>query len=91
LPENIRAFLSIYNAPPNLRITVGQVYLVRSCRKYEDQKVWVKSIRPEKDRMWVFAFNDDSGKECQLALDLDDQAIVFITAENVEKLKNQGA
>jgi len=85
-PNTIIAFVIFDNLPPTLPVIKGNIYKVKSCVKYKDQKVWVKGISDESDRIYVFEFNDDNGVASQFALDIDDPNVLFLTENDIRKL-----
>jgi hypothetical protein len=85
-PNTVIAFAIFDYAPPTLPVIKGNIYKVKSCVKYKDQKVWVKGISDESDRLYVFEFDDDSGVSNQFALDLDDPTVLFLTKNDIRKL-----
>jgi len=85
-PNSIVAFVVFDNVPPTFPIIRGNIYKVQSCSKYKNQKVWVKGIKGESDKLYVFKFKDDNGVVNQFALDLDDPRVLFITQNDIEKL-----
>jgi hypothetical protein len=85
-PSTIVAFVVFDNVPPIFSIIRGNIYKVQSCAKYQDQKVWVKGISDQSDRLFVFEFNGDDGITHQIAFDLDDLTVLFITERDIKKL-----
>lgn len=86
-PEEIVAFLIINDVPPPLLMSKAKIYRVLSVDKYGEQKVWNKSIREDKERMFIFTFKRDDGEEQELALDLDDDSVIFFTRAELEQIK----
>lgn len=85
-PSTIVAFVVFDDVPPTLPIIKGNIYKVQSCTKYKDQNVWVKGISDKSDRLFVFTFNSDDCIAHQIAFDLDDPTMFFLTKGDVEKL-----
>lgn len=83
----IVAFLLIDDVPPPLLMSRAKIYRVLAMEKYKEQKVWNKSIRQERERMMVFTFKRDDGEQQELALDLDDDTVIFLTQAELEQLK----
>ena len=84
--EKIEAFMLSGKVIVDLMMTPGKIYRVTACQKYEDQDVWVKKIREQEDRVFIFSFTSDDGESQQLALDLDDEEVVFFTRERLSQL-----
>lgn len=78
--EDVEAFRATSPMPPPLMMTPGRVYRVLGCTRYTTQQVWRKDIRSETERLYVFSFERDDGRVQELALDLDDESIDFLTA-----------
>lgn len=76
---NIVAFRISEGLPLPLMMTPHKVYRVLSCSKLKGQKVWMKNIRDEVDRLFVFKFKRDDGELQEVALDLDDDSVLFFT------------
>ncbi len=86
-PSDIKALLLPGPIPPAPElITKNKVYKVIRVEKYQNQKVWKKSIRQSSDRMFVFSFLDDGGNPVSFALDLDDEAIFLFTEKDLLQL-----
>jgi hypothetical protein len=67
--------------PPPLVMTTGKTYRILSCARWSGQKVWRKDWRPETARLQVFRFERDDGIVQEVALDLDDPGIDFLTSD----------
>lgn len=85
-PSSIIAFVVFDNVPAQMPIIRGNIYKVQSFAKYQDQKVWVKGISEQSDRLYVFEFCDEDNAHQQLALDLDDPTVLFIVERDIKKL-----
>jgi len=86
-PNSIAAFAVLDEVPPTMPIIKGNIYKVQSCKKYKGEDVWIKAISEESERLFLFTFNNDDNVLSQIALDIDDPTIIFITKDDVEKLK----
>ncbi len=86
-PNSIAAFAVLDEVPPTMPIIKGNIYKVQSCTKYKDQNVWIKGTSQESERLFLFTFNNDANVLSQIALDIDDPKIFFLTKNEVEKLK----
>jgi len=86
-PNSIAAFAVLDEIPPTMPIIKGNLYKVQSCTKYKDEDVWIKAISEESERLFLFTFNNDENVLSQIALDIDDPKIFFLTKYDVEKLK----
>ncbi len=84
--DSIEAFMLSGKLIVDLVMTPGKIYRVSDCLKYEDQDVWVKRIREETDRVFVFEFICDDGEPRQLALDIDDKEVAFFEKEHLSQL-----
>lgn len=85
-PNKIVAFAIFDDIPPTIPITRNNIYKVRSCVKYRDQKVWVKGVSDKSDRLFVFEFIGNDDITHQIVFDLDDLTILFITERDIKKL-----
>jgi len=85
-PDEIIAFSVLGALPPMLPVVAGNIYKVLSCEKYKDQDVLQKFISEKSDRLFVFEFDSAEGAAKQMALDLDDPAVLFITRREIKKL-----
>ncbi len=86
-PNSIAAFAVLDEVPPTMPIIKGNIYKVQSCKKYKNEDVWIKGISEESERLFLFTFENDENVLSQIALDIDDPAIFFLTKDDVEKLK----
>jgi len=84
--EKIEAFLLCDKVPLELMMTPNKIYKVASCEKYKGQDVWVKEVREQTDRTFVFKFERDDGGLQELALDLDDRTVFFLTKDDLSQL-----
>jgi hypothetical protein len=89
LPEDIFAFLISDQIPPSMPISANRIYPVKAVHKYEKQSVWIKDIRKNNDRVYVFSFENDHGGRMQLGFDLDDTSLLFFRKEDLDLLKKQ--
>jgi hypothetical protein len=85
-PSRVRALIIADKVPEQLLMTPGNVYVVHRTAQLLEQQTWKKSIRESTERMYVFEFRNDDGELTALALDLDDQGIVFLTEENLKQV-----
>lgn len=84
--NQIVAIMLLSDPPFELMVTPDKIYKVLACRKYQDQDIWAKMIRRKSDRMFIFEFEADDGKQVQLALDIDDKEVAFLTEEHLNQL-----
>jgi hypothetical protein len=85
--NEIVGLIILEEVPPPLLMSKGKIYKVLSYRKYKDEdKVWKKIIRDEKHRMYVFSIKRDDGEINELALDLDDLNLLFITKDEIRNI-----
>ncbi|MHC4568530.1 MAG: hypothetical protein ACYTE3_22555 [Planctomycetota bacterium] len=84
--DKIEAFMLRGKVIVDPMMTPGKIYKVSTCHKYHKQDVWVKKIREQEDRVFIFDFNRDDGEPQQLALDLDDKEVLFFTEEHLTQL-----
>jgi hypothetical protein len=85
IPEDVLALLITEEAPPGILISKNVLYRVFSCEKLQDQKVWAKNIKDNSDRMYIFKFIDDDGQAQKLAVDLDDDEIMFFNESQLRQ------
>ena len=74
--------------PPGVLMTPGRLYRVRGLRPHVlgvGSKVWVKEIRDESDRVFVFRFVRDDGAESDFGFDLDDPELLFLTDDDLRQ------
>ena len=84
--NGIAALILTTNAPPQLLMSKNKIYKVISCERYNNHRVWTKYIRNSQERMYKFQFKRDDGEVQEVAFDLDDQSIVFFTADELKNL-----
>lgn len=84
--EKIVAFLISDKVPPELLITPNKIYKVYSCEKYGEKDVWLKKIRENTDRIFIFQFRKDDNEIEEIGLDLDDEKVLFLTKDNLSQL-----
>ena len=77
--EMVFAVQFLGELPPGLAVRTNRVYLVQSLRKQCGEDIFCKAIREDDTRLWVFTFRDDRGESLNLALDLDDPELNFLT------------
>ena len=82
----IVAFLISDKVPPELLVTTNKIYKVYSCEKYEDKDVWLKIIRENTDRIFIFQFRKDDNEIEEIGLDLDDEKVLFLTKDDLTQL-----
>ncbi|MHC4353901.1 MAG: hypothetical protein ACYS0H_14425 [Planctomycetota bacterium] len=82
----IEAFMLLSHVPIELMATPDRIYRVLACEKYEGQDIWVKMIREQSERVFTFAFMRDDGERQQLALDIDDKEVAFLTKDHLSQL-----
>jgi hypothetical protein len=85
-PNSIRALIITDHLPTQMMLTPERLYLVRRVEKLVDQKAWKKCIRENSDRMDLFEFLNDDGRNTRLGLDLDDKGVLFLTEENLKQV-----
>ena len=49
----------------------------------QQRSVYRKQIRDDEGRMVVFTFRRDDGQQIEMALDLDDEEVGFITRQDI--------
>ncbi len=74
--------------PPPLYLRYDKLYRVLNCRPYiADEEVWSKPpISGGAGRMHVFTFCDDAQEVFDIALDLDDSGIHYLTRSDLEQV-----
>ncbi len=86
-PENIAAFFLNVDWFNALGCVRNRVYPVSSWKWYHGQHlVYFKDIRDDISRMVVLTFRRDDGQEVEMALDLDDDEVGFLTKEDAARL-----
>jgi len=83
--KKIEAFLLCGEVPVELMMTPSKIYKVSACERYKKQDVWVKKIREETNRTFVFEFERD-GELGDLALDLDDETVIFLMKDDLRQV-----
>ena len=67
-------------APLRIYLDKGKIYRVIKFEEYDGKKgIPVKRIRESFSRMYVYTLMDDRGQEIEIALDLDDESVVYFT------------
>ena len=84
--DKIVAFLISDKVPPELLVNKNKIYKVYSCEKYEDKDVWLKKIRENTDRIFIFQFRKDDNEIEEIGLDLDDEKVLFLTKDDLTQL-----
>lgn len=84
--DKIVAFLVSDRLPPGFMMTPNKIYKVSSCEKYKDQDVWIKRIRDKTDRLFIFKFTRDDDEIEEIALDLDDEKVLFFAEADLAQL-----
>lgn len=84
--NEIMAFMISDKIPPSSMMRTQKIYKVLSCEKYSSQDIWIKKIREQTDRIFVFEFKRDDGQFQELGLDLDDDTIFFLTKDELNQL-----
>jgi len=82
----IRALIINDVTPPKMLLTKSKFYRVLSCTKYSKQDVWTKRLTDDTKRLFIFELNNDSGTKIELAFDIDDPTILFLTDNEIEEL-----
>lgn len=86
-PENIAAFFLTLDGWRSMGVTRNRVYPVTGWKWYQGQHmVYFKDIRDDISRMVVLTFNRDDGQSVEIAMDLDDDEIGFITKQELSGL-----
>ena len=89
-PEEIAAFFITEDYPSYLGCTRNRVYPVLDWQWMGEQRaVYRKDIRDDVSRMVIFTFLRDDGQKVQMALDLDDDELGFITCGDVEAITGE--
>ena len=84
--DKIVAFLVSDRVPPDFMMTPNKIYKISSCEKYKDQDVWIKKIRETTDRLFIFKFTRDDDEIEEIALDLDDEKVLFFAKDDLTQL-----
>ena len=84
--DRIEAFMLLSYVPIELMATPDRIYRVLACEKYEGQDIWAKMIREQSERVYTFEFIGDDGERKQLALDIDDKEVAFLTKDHLSQL-----
>jgi hypothetical protein len=84
--KKINAFLLCGKVPVELMMTPNKIYKVSACEQYENQDVWVKKIKEETNRTFVFEFKRNDGELGALALDLDDETVIFLMEDDLKQV-----
>lgn len=83
--DEIIAFMISDIIPPSSFMRSRKIYKVIFCEKYNSQDVWIKEIRENTDRIYVFKFKRDDGQLQDLGLDLDDNNVFFLTKDELNQ------
>jgi transcriptional regulator with XRE-family HTH domain len=88
-PRKIAALMVLYeHILPEMLLTPGKLYRVLDCHRFsEGERVWRCGMRDEIDRTYVFHFRWDDGKKTEVAFDLDDPNVLFLTKEALEQVR----
>jgi hypothetical protein len=90
-PNNIAGFYVSDYLPEKLFMSVNKVYPVLQWSWLtSEMSTWKKCIREEIDRMVVVSFLRDDGMLQEIALDLDDDLVGFVTYDDIRKLLWKG-
>ncbi|MEN6383695.1 MAG: hypothetical protein ABFD79_00695 [Phycisphaerales bacterium] len=84
--NKIIGFVIFDYIPPTLPLTTGKIYKVKSCVKFENQKIWVKNFYDNSDRLYVFDLVNDDKENFQYAMDLDDKTVLYLTEKDIKNL-----
>ncbi len=84
-PNEIAGLVLTKPAPPTLSLTPMRFYRINRIRKFNGEKVWSKSIRESRDRLYIFTFLDDAREEISFAFDIDDSDILMLTSLDIER------
>lgn len=88
-PDRIYAFLVTDRVPPTLPFSANRIYKVLSVEKYQDQSVWIKQIREDRNRVYVVSFINNQDQKWRYGVDLDDPDVIFLREEDCTQLKQQ--
>ncbi len=89
-PEDIAAFFITEEYPSYLGCTRNRVYPVLDWAWLQQQRsVYRKQIRDDEGRMVVFTFRRDDGQQIEMALDLDDEEVGFITRQDIAAMEKK--
>lgn len=81
--DKMFAFLVNDKVPPNFPLSQNKMYKVF---KDDIEKYFQKAIREDIERVFVFEFVDDNDKKNNIALDLDDDSVLFFTTESLSQI-----
>jgi hypothetical protein len=74
-------------APLRVYLDKGKIYRVIKFEEYDGKKaIPSKRIRENFNRMYVFTLMDDRGQEIDIALDLDDENVVYFAMSDLGQL-----
>ena len=82
-PEDIAAFFITEEYPSYLGCTRNRAWL------QQQRSVYRKQIRDDEGRMVVFTFRRDDGQQIEMALDLDDEEVGFITRQDIAAMEKK--
>jgi hypothetical protein len=83
--DEIIAFMITDDTPPPFLMRACKIYKVMSCEKYDSQNIWIKEIREQTDRVFVFEFKQEDGQLQKLGLNLDDDTVFFLTKDELNQ------
>ncbi len=88
-PRSIVALVVLHDhILPDLFLTTGKVYRVLDSHPYtEGERVWRLAIRDEIYRMHVFRLRWDDGEKSEIAFDLDDPGLLYLTKEALSQMR----
>lgn len=90
-PADIAGFFVGDYMPEQLFMSVNKVYPLLSWEwLMPGRQVWKKEIRDNSDRMIVLTFQRDDGETQEIAVDLDDDIIGFVTFKDLKKMLWKG-
>jgi len=84
-PERIFAVQFLVDNPISMAIRPKRIYIVNEIKKFSSEEMWAKPIRDDDSRMRVFNIKNDRGDGIEIALDLDDPDVMFLTRDDVEQ------
>lgn len=85
-PARIKALVILQPLPPTFPMSRNKLYRVLSWKKLEGEKCWQKKIRELTERMYVFRFISDDNQQEEMAFDLDDSQVLFLTDSELEQI-----